>query len=218
MVTDAIKISAVKRQKRLAAEKTFAEISGRELTHEPSKLPRKISIEAAKQNVLRIGTDGLGERVYTTLTPLVIDLFLEGICRTNNITLVCNEMNISRIVIYAMKSTDPAFRQRLSDAQTIGIDSWEDSAAIRAFSGVERKVFNQGIHIDTVRDYSDSLAIAMLKGAKPERYATRTQNDTVIGGSIGINLETLSDEELNEKLNTRLTMVGALSKAVTLAL
>lgn len=172
----------------------------------------------AERDKLRIGTDMFGARVYTQLTPLVIDLFFEGICRTNNITQVCLELNLSKPVIYAMKAQDPDFRKRLSMAQTIGIDSWEDEAARRAFGGTDRKVFHQGIQIDTVKDYSDSIAIAMLKGAKPERYATRTNNENIIGGSLGVNLETLSDDELNEKINIRLRELGSLSLAASRAL
>lgn len=175
---------------------------------------KEVKVDRPKENresPTRFGTDSYGERVYTFLTPLLTDLFLEGVCRTNNVTQVCAEMNVSRMMIYAMKAQDPVFRQRLYDAQTIGIDSWEDAAATRAFNGVDRKVFHQGIQIDTVKDYSDSIAITMLRGAKPERYATRTDNTTVVGGSIGVNLETLSDDELNEKINKRLSALGSLS-------
>ena len=208
---------------KLKADAVLADIVNREPISAESKPPQTDErtpgrTSKVERDKMRVGTDMFGVRVFTHPTPLVIDLFLEGVCRTNNITQVCIEMNLSKTVIYAMKAQDPEFRQRLYAAQTIGIDSWEDEAARRAFSGTDRKVFHQGIQIDTVKDYSDSIAIAMLKGAKPERYATRNSNETILGGSLGINLETLSDDELNEKLNMRLRDIGSISLAAQRAL
>lgn len=211
MATKATKTTHVRTVQVEKGLKVFNAIEANEPTSPDVK---EVKVDRPKENresPTRFGTDSYGERVYTFLSPLLIDLFLEGVCRTNNVTQVCAEMNVSRMMIYAMKAQDPVFRQRLSDAQTIGIDSWEDAAARRAFDGVDRKVFHQGVQIDTVKDYSDSIAIAMLRGAKPERYATRTDNTTVIGGSIGVNLETLTDDELNEKLTKRLSALGSLS-------
>lgn len=214
MVTKTWADSSTTTKRKRNAVNAFDALEGREPTN--AEIRETTSLRAGKANEMkpeRVGTDSFGDRVYLTLTPMVIDLFLEGVCRTNNVTKVCNELNISRIVIYAMKAQDPAFRQRLADAQTIGIDSWEDAAATRAFDGIERKVFHKGVQIDTIREYSDSIAIAMLRGAKPERYAAQTRNETIVGGSLGINLEGLSDNELNEKINSKLALLGAITKA-----
>lgn len=211
MATKATKTTHVRTVQVEKGLKIFNAIEENEPNSPDLRDQKQDNVKSNRQSPTRVGTDSYGERVYTFLSPLLIDLFLEGVCRTNNVTQVCAEMNVSRMMIYAMKAQDPVFRQRLSDAQTIGIDSWEDAAARRAFDGVDRKVFHQGVQIDTVKDYSDSIAIAMLRGAKPERYATRTDNTTVIGGSIGVNLETLTDDELNEKITKRLTSLGSLS-------
>lgn len=198
--------------------KLFEEVSSRKAIKPGTReeiVTNPSTSELARRKVFakRIGTDEFGDRVYTQLSPLVVDLFLEGVSRSNSITKVCAELNLSRVVVYAMKAQDSVFKQRLFDAQTIGVDAWEDEAARRAFDGVERKVFHQGVQIDTIKEYSDSLAIAMLRGAKPERYALQTRNETVVGGSLGINLETLSDAELNEKIDAKLSLLGAITKA-----
>ena len=218
MATTKAKVLPTVTRRQENAANAHAVIMGREPTFSPTKTTTEVTATGAiargpNGRPERIGTDSFGERVYLHLTPMVIDLFLEGVCRTNNITRVCTELNINRLVIYAMKAQDPVFRQRLSDAQSLGIDAWEDAAATRAFDGVDRKVFHQGIQIDTVKDYSDSIAIAMLKGAKPERYAAQTRNETIVGGSLGINLSELSDNELNEKINGKLALLGAITKA-----
>ena len=52
----------------------------------------------------------------------------------------------------------------------IGISALEDEAHRRAFEGVPEPVFHQGVECGSVRKYSDTLAIFLLKAHRPEKY------------------------------------------------
>jgi len=95
----------------------------------------------------------------------------------------------------------------------MGIDSWEDEAARRAFEGFERPIFQQGLHVGSERQFSDTLATLLLKAAKPEKYRedkTRVEH-TLGGGSVRNAYADKTDDEVNEILNKKLALLGAVS-------
>ena len=58
----------------------------------------------------------------------------------------------------------------------MGADVLEDEVRRRAFDGIEEPVFYQGVATDVVRKYSNTLAVFLLKGAKPEKYKDRVEH------------------------------------------
>ena len=53
-------------------------------------------------------------------------------------------------------------------------DLLEEEARRRAHDGVDEPVWFQGVQCGTVRKYSDTLLIFLLKGAKPDKYRERS--------------------------------------------
>ena len=51
----------------------------------------------------------------------------------------------------------------------------EPEAIRRTVEGVEKPVYHQGRQVGTVREYSDTLLIFLLKGWKSERYTERRE-------------------------------------------
>jgi hypothetical protein len=76
----------------------------------------------------------------------------------------------------------------------------EDEAVRRAHDGVDEPVFYQGTVCGTVRKYSDTLLIFLLKGLRPEKYREQWKGEISTAGEIPISgridLSGLSDEEL----------------------
>ena len=66
----------------------------------------------------------------------------------------------------------------------------------RAHSGFDEPVFYKGIETGTVRKYSDTLTIFLLKGFKPDKYKDRVANELSgpNGGAIEIDDSVAADK------------------------
>lgn len=138
-------------------------------------------------------------------TPEKDIAFLAALAATCNVTKACAAAGVGRMTAYDWRTADPDFAKRWEDAMRIGAESLEDEAKRRAFDGVDEPVFFQGMATDTVRKYSDTLAIFLLKGAMPDKY--RENSKLELSGSLALNQ--MSDEEIRAEL-LALTAGGAL--------
>ena len=86
---------------------------------------------------------------------------------------------------YRWREEDAEFAAEWERAKAIGLDALEDEALRRAFEGVEVPVLHKGQTVATVRNYSDTLAIFLLKGGKPEKYRERTSTELTGAGGAG---------------------------------
>jgi hypothetical protein len=106
--------------------------------------------------------------------------FIEGLNENGNVTQVCRALDLHRPAIYAWKKDDPSFAREWEDALALGVEGLEDEARRRAIQG------------------SDLLLIFLLKGAKPEKYAYRSQVD--VNNNITVDFKKLPREELIRRL------------------
>ena len=79
-------------------------------------------------------------------------------------------VGISRRVVYAWQDNDPDFKAEFDSAQNYVVEQMETEARRRAIEGVEEPVHYLGKRVDTVRKYSDTLLIFLLKGVAPKKY------------------------------------------------
>jgi hypothetical protein len=84
------------------------------------------------------------------------------------------------------------YAAEFADAHEHACDSLEVEARWRATDGVDEPVFYKGEVCGTVRRYSDTQLIFLLKGAMPEKYKDRVEDRIKREGILG----GLSDEEL----------------------
>ena len=99
--------------------------------------------------------------------------FLELMAQGYSPTRAAAAVGVHRTAFYHLRERWPEFNDAWLAANEAAVDVLEDAAVERAVRGVPRKVFFQGEHIDTVREYSDSLLALLLKGRAPERYRER---------------------------------------------
>jgi len=99
-----------------------------------------------------------------------MDAVLENIEKSGNISASCRKAKVARKNIYEWEDTIPEFAKRLAKAKRIGADGLQDEANRRAFDGVLKPIFHQGVKVATVREYSDTLMIVLLKAHKPEMF------------------------------------------------
>ena len=124
---------------------------------------------------------------------------LAGISNTANVLLSCQMAEISRESHYHWLKTDELYRAAFNVAMDRGIDALEAEVTRRAFDGVLKPVYNCGkraVDVKTddkgqvvlkdgkpiaipasIREYSDPLAMFILRGRRPERYRDRISMD-----------------------------------------
>ncbi len=102
--------------------------------------------------------------------------FIEALALTANVTAACKLARVGRNVIYEWRKDDPSFKADWDEATELGTDALEDEAVRRAHQGTRKPVHYGGKKVGTVRKYSDTLLIFLLKGRRPEKFRERFDN------------------------------------------
>ncbi len=132
--------------------------------------------------------------------------FMEEYKQCATITHAAQISKIVRQTHYDWISKDKEYQQAFAEAEVAATDALIQEARRRAIQGVEEPVFYKGELVETIRKYSDTLLIFLIKGALPEVYRERYEFS---GGAkpiqfIGYDqekLKGLSDEELQALRN-----------------
>ena len=111
--------------------------------------------------------------------------FLAAFRESGNVTVAAEAARITRQTHYKWLAEDAAYAEEFADANDQAVDRLEEEARRRAIEGVEEPVgWYQGSAGGTVRKYSDTLLIFLLKGARPDRYRERHEHTGKDGGPI----------------------------------
>lgn len=110
--------------------------------------------------------------------------FLRALATRGNVADACRRAKISRQHAYRTREEDEAFATAWDESLTDGIELLEGEAFRRAKEGTLRPVFHQGKKVGTVREYSDTLLIFLLKANKPAKYRERVEHTGADGGPI----------------------------------
>jgi hypothetical protein len=102
------------------------------------------------------------------------DSFLDHLSENGNISESCKLSGLARRDAYRYRESDASFKAAWDKALQIGIDAMEDEAVRRATQGVDKPIYYKGCKVDTVKEYSDTLLIFLLKGKRPTVYKDRT--------------------------------------------
>lgn len=126
--------------------------------------------------------------------------FLSSLIETGgNVSRACEVSGTARQRVYEWRAADPAFATAWDEAVEAGTDELEEEARRRAYEGVDEPVFYQGEMCGTIRKYSDTLLIFLLKGRRPDKYRenVRTEHTGKDGGPIRlVKAEEMTDDEL----------------------
>lgn len=119
-------------------------------------------------------------------TPEKYTAFLAVLAETCNVGKACQGAGIVRTTAYEWRDTDPDFAAAWDKALKVGVSALEDEAHRRGFEGVDKPVFHQGTACGTIREYSDTLAIFLLKAHDPEKY--RERSDVSVKGGMSLSV------------------------------
>lgn len=140
------------------------------------------------------------------VTPEKLTAFCAALAQTCNVGKACAAVDIARQTAYRWREEDPDFAEQWDWAMKVGVSGLEDEAHRRGFEGTDEPVFYLGEVAGTVRKYSDTLAIFLLKAHAPEKY--RENSKIELSGQLNVN--TMTDEEIAAEL-AALTAAGVLS-------
>jgi hypothetical protein len=122
----------------------------------------------------------------TELTPKKRELFLSALSKGASVAKAAAAAKMTRQGFYKARKNDDDFARDWDEAVESGADILEDEALRRAKDGTLKPVFHQGVQVGSVREYSDTLMIFLLKGRRPEKYRDK----------LDLNLSKLTDAEL----------------------
>lgn len=99
--------------------------------------------------------------------------FLAAFAECGSVLLAASAAGVSRRSHSRWLQGCEEYRQAFDDAREDAADALAAEARRRAVEGVEKPVFYKGEQVGSVRQYSDTLLIFLLKAAKPEKYGDR---------------------------------------------
>jgi len=130
-----------------------------------------------------------------------IDKFLACLRKKGNVSLATKAAKIGRQTVYDRRKADALFAQAWDEALEEAGDWLEEEARRRAQDGTLKPVFYQGTKVASIREYSDTLLIFLLKGIKPDKYRERRELTGKDGAPIELNVYAhLADAELDARI------------------
>lgn len=112
--------------------------------------------------------------------------FLAAFAQCGNISHACRLADCSRTLVYKWLNEEPDFKAQFDEADTSATEALEKEAYRRACEGTLRPIYQGGRKVGTIREFSDTLLIFLLKGRKPHMY--RDYLKTEHSGQIGVNV------------------------------
>jgi len=101
--------------------------------------------------------------------------FIEHLALTCSITKAAKFAKVNRSTVYGWRDEEPEFAAAWERALLLGADKLEDEAIRRAADGMLKPIYQNGIKVGSVREYSDTLMCLLLKAHKPEKFRERSE-------------------------------------------
>lgn len=109
--------------------------------------------------------------------------FIKQLATTGNVADACRKAKVARGVAYRERDEDEQFKAAWEEALEIATENLELEARRRAEHGYLDPVYFMGAKVGSVRRYSDTLLIFLLKAHKPDKYRDSVKH--VHGGAVG---------------------------------
>lgn len=139
------------------------------------------------------GVSDMARRLYKFIRAKEKNKFLNWIVELGSISAAARKMGLSRQAHYFWMHEDSDYRRAFAQAREMANDLIEEEAYRRAVEGQDVEIYYKGAKVGSKKVYSDTLLAILLKGAFPEKYKERVQEEHVGDGSSDISWE--GDEE-----------------------
>lgn len=144
--------------------------------------------------VLLLGGVGMAKRPERAGAPRTEEkraAFLAVLAKGYSVTAAVETAGLARSTVYAWRESDPDFAKAWAEAEESGTDRLEDVAYQRATEGVLEPVYQGGRLVGEVRKVSDTLAIFLLKGRRPEKFNDKVKAEVTVPDGAAL----LTDQE-----------------------
>jgi hypothetical protein len=112
----------------------------------------------------------------------------------------CEAVGVSRQAIHKHQMKDPEFARQVEVARSVGAGVIEDEAMRRGVEGVEEPIYQGGKLVGTVRRYSDSLLLALLRAHLPEKYTERSKTELTGADGGPVKIADMMPLEVQQRL------------------
>lgn len=99
-----------------------------------------------------------------------MDPFIDALRDGKSVTAAAAFAGVGRTTVYEHRESNEVFRKFWDDAIESGTDRLEDEALRRALEGTDEPVYQGGVNVGSIRKYSDTLTIFLLKARRPEKF------------------------------------------------
>src|SRR5262249_16287637 len=103
--------------------------------------------------------------------PAIVEPFLAELAHGASVTAAAEYAGVSRAMVFRWRRDELEVARRWDEGIQMGVDRLEDEAHRRAVHGVARPVYQGGAKVGEIREYSDTLLLAILRGKRPDVYA-----------------------------------------------
>lgn len=104
--------------------------------------------------------------------------FLEALGELGQVRAAARAAGISPQQAYRQRQKCPDFAREWNEAMDRALDTLEEVLLDRAMNGVEKPVYYGGKSCGSVRQYSDALAMFLLRARRPETYGRAATGET----------------------------------------
>jgi hypothetical protein len=115
--------------------------------------------------------------------------------------MAARKVGIYREQHYGWMRTDREYAREFEMARQAAIDTLEGEAHRRAVEGVQKPVYQKGMKVGEITEYSDNLLMFLLRAACPEKYRNNWKGERKAPEpERNPDLALLTDEELETLL------------------
>jgi hypothetical protein len=105
--------------------------------------------------------------------------FLAHFSTLASVSRACKKARVPRSNVYLWLNdkSEKTFNELYETACKEALGALEDEAVRRAYEGTTRPVYQGGKKVGSIREFSDTLLIVLLKARAPEKYKDRMQKE-----------------------------------------
>ena len=122
----------------------------------------------------------------TVRTDRKREVFLATLANAGNVSEACRVAALGYTTAYKWREEDADFAAAWEVALKQAVDRLEGEAWRRAVGGVEKPVYQQGVMVGTVTEYSDRLMEVLLKAHGGDKFRDKVKAD--VSGNVTIKI------------------------------
>jgi hypothetical protein len=132
--------------------------------------------------------------------------FIDVLRTTANISRAAREAGLSSSTVYRRRATNISFATLWDAALAEALDAVEEDVIDRVRNGVLKPVFYGGKEIGAVRQYSDQLAMFVLKSKRPEIY---NRASTAPQDAVQLDYDQMTEAEAEAEFDHKIGQIKA---------